>query len=95
MSPADLDDVFERLGLRLKRVPEIPESGQQRVVNLDDCSHVHRRREPAKERSVSTSRRPWSDSSRVVAALAHVYMVVRMDGLLRSQLSAEDLNRTV
>ena len=95
VSAANLDDLVELLGLRRKRIPKLSERRDERSLDLHSSGDVHSRRETSGESALSPSFATMGGRVRVIAALAHVDMVVRVDGLLRATLATKNFNSTV
>ena len=81
VSAANLDDLVELLGLGRKRIPKLSERRDERSLNLNSSSDVHSRRETSVESVLSPSFATMGGRVRVIAALAHVDMVVGVDRL--------------
>ena len=95
MSAADLDDVLEFLRLDFESVAELGQSGNERPVNLGNRGNVHRSRETKLLVNARLPLLKYGGHIRVVTALAHVDVVIGVDGLLGAKLAAEDLDGAV
>lgn len=101
MSATDFDDVVKGLLLGEELSVELLEGGDERVGDLDDGRNVHGSGEAVERKKKSAQAykegsAPFGEgNSRVVGRLGHVNVVVGVDGLLGSELSAEHLDSTV
>lgn len=92
---ANLNDVVERFRLCVKGVPQLNKCGEERSVDLSHSGDVHRSGEPGRHFDYNVTETYTTYDVRVIAALAHVDMVVRVDRLLGPALTTEDLDRAV
>ena len=95
MRTANLDDVVELLRLCVQGVTELGQSREKRAVDLGNRGNVHRSRETKLLVNTRLPLLKYGGHIRVITALAHVDMVVRVDGLLRATLATKNLNGTV
>lgn len=83
MSPANLDDLLERLRLRIQRVAQLGESRDEGSAELRHSGDVHHSGEPGSS-SIADARKAQRvlGDVRVITALAHVNMVVGVNRFL-------------
>jgi hypothetical protein len=89
--PPDFDNVFESLGFSFKGVTELGEGRDERISDLNDSCYVHRCRESAMHCHFVIEYQAQC-ALRVVAALAHIYMVIGMNWFLRALLATQNFN---
>lgn len=94
MSPPDFDNVFKSLGLFLEGIAKLSKCWDQGIAYLSHSCYVHCRRESAIVLLPLIKHHTRSDI-RIVAALAHVDMVIGMNGLLGALLAPKNLNCSI
>jgi hypothetical protein len=95
VSATDLDDVLEGLLLLVEGGAELLESGDEGVGDFDDGGDVHGSREAVEGEEWAGVSEGWRGSIRVVGGLGHVDVVVGVNGLLRAELTTEELDSAV
>jgi hypothetical protein len=90
----DFDYILELVGLGMKSILQLGQSGDKGLVNFHNSSDMHNGGEAERNLNLRHSVNKHLNS-RVVAALAHVNMVVRVYWLLRAELTTEDFNGAV
>lgn len=94
MCPADFNDMFKSLGLFLKGITKLGKSWNQVMAYLSHSGYMHCRGESAKVLSPLIKYHTKCDI-RIVAALAHVDMIIGMNRLLGALLASQNLNCTI
>ena len=98
VSTANLDDLFEVLRLDCESITKFCKGGDEGIVDFGHSGDVHSGGEAAIIPTSVQYPATYPDTNqyvRIVAALTHVDMVVRVHWLLRAALAAENLNCTV
>lgn len=95
VSSTDLDDVLESVLLGLKSSVKLLHRGKKLLVDLNDGSNVHSGGETMANQHEERPMARMEKNSRVVGRLAHVNMVVGVNGLLATKLTTHHLDGPV
>lgn len=95
MSSTDLDDVLESVLLGLKGSVKLLHGGKELLVDLNDGSDMHSGGETTDSQHEERSMARMEKNSRVIGRLAHVNVVVRVNGLLATKLTTHHLDGPV
>ena len=94
MRPADFNNMFKSLGLFFKGIAKLSKGWNQVLAYLSHSCYVHCRGKSAKV-PVTFDKASQKCDIRIVAALAHVDMVIGMNRLLGALLASQNLNCTI
>ena len=93
MCPTNLDDGIECLGFSVQSIAKFRECGNKRMSELGYGSNVHSSGKPKGDKNIQKDMD--RKGGRVIAALAHVDMVIGVYRCLGTKLAAEDFNGAV
>jgi hypothetical protein len=92
MGTPDLDDILKRFLLGGKRIAKLCERRDQLGVEFGDRCDVHRRWEPVEPNALVATGNYKLINSRIVRALTHINMVIRVHRFLAPQLPTQNLD---